>query len=97
LTLDIESENNIGTVEELGERIFEGTGWEVDSEKIPQKTEDTLFEISLSSDLNLSNVVRLDDASSVSPIETYVGSMSIAAGQKFYLFYSTLKDKAERC
>ena len=99
LTLDIELENNIGTIEELGNRIFAGTGWEVDADVIPQKTEEALIKIKFTTDATFNNVYHLDDSESIAPDENFVsgdGILEIPQGKSIYVFYSTLKEGKDR-
>lgn len=106
LILDVEKGNNIGTVEELGNRIFDGTGWEVGSEGIPQKTEESLIEIKFDQEFTLKNVVQLSDKDTVAPGEGIATELKILGGkfidgqkidgQSIYVFYSTLKSGADR-
>ena len=96
LILDTELGNNVGTVSELGNKIFSGTGWSVSSESIPQKTEETLIEITFSSDFTLKNTVRLDNSAMEAPEEGTAADLSIDEGESIYIFYSSLKDGMDR-
>jgi hypothetical protein len=95
LTLDTQLENNIGTVSELGHAIFDGTGWDVDSEAIPQKMEENLIKISFSNDSNivLQKAVQLIDSDSISPQESTAQNLIIPKNGTIYVFYSTLKNE----
>lgn len=95
LTLDTELGNNIGTVGELGSRIFEGTGWAVDAETIPQKVQENLIAIKLNTNLNLTNLVRLNDTN-VAPTETTNITLALKPNDIIYVFYSVLKEGRDR-
>ena len=96
LTLDTELGNNVGTVKELGDKIFSGTGWSVESEKIPQKTEESLVEIKFLNETVLSNTVKLTDADTVAPTPGSKSSLTIPKNSSIYVFYSSLKDGMDR-
>ena len=95
LILDTELGNNIGTVSELGNKIFDGTGWDVESETIPQKTEETLVEIKFNSEFTLKNTVRLDKSSTEDP-DGATADLTIPENKSIYIFYSSLKDGMDR-
>ena len=95
LTLDTELGNNIGTVGELGSRIFEGTDWEVDAETIPQKVQENLIAIKLNANLNLTGLVRLNDTN-VAPTETTNITLALKPNDIIYVFYSVLKEGKNR-
>jgi hypothetical protein len=47
LTLDSSLMNNMGTAEELGYRVLEGTDWAIESEKILQTQDEALVMLTL--------------------------------------------------
>lgn len=97
LTLDLELQNNIGTVKELGGRIFDGTGWTVEADNIPQKMEEPLIEIPLVTDIVLEGVCKLMEYDANPPLrESGLSNLSIKAGSKIYVFYSVLQNGADR-
>ena len=95
LTIAVEKGNNIDTVGVLGNRIFEGTDWKVESEKIPQKTTENLIEIKFNNKYTLKEVYQLKDDTTVAP-EEVESTIDILSGQSIYVFYSTLKDGKDR-
>ena len=96
LTLDTNLENNIGTVGELGATILKDTDWKVKAERIPQTLEEALVEVTFAFDATISNVTRLLNSNSISPTEQQVDLIDVSAGEKIYIFYSCLKNEADR-
>lgn len=85
IELDTELRNNQGTVHELAEEIFKDTDWEVvdSGEKFQELIEEPLYEVTLNK-----NIVAYD-------MEDETNTLSIAAGEKVYTFYSTISEKDE--
>lgn len=82
LEFDQELNNNQGTVQELAEKVLEGTDWVVDkdnSDRILQTIEEPLYKVTLSKSL------KAKDKNSV--------EKTIAQGNVIYLFYSVVENK----
>jgi hypothetical protein len=77
LTFDEKLGNNQGTVQELAERILEGTDWMVgeNTETIKQTKEEPLYEITLNRD-----IVAFRESDGEESI--------VSSGEKIYAFYS---------
>ncbi len=90
LVLDEELNNNVGTVVELAEKILEGTDWQVsreNSETIRQLTEEPLYEVTLSEDIRVINILNPTEPANLKA-ETDAEKFVIKAGNKIYVFYS---------
>lgn len=89
IELDIELENNIGTITELAENILEGTGWRVDndSEILRSYNEEQLYEILLNKPIAAYPIdFSAKDGIGAQPI-------TIAKNEKIYVFFSSLTDE----
>lgn len=84
LVFDLEKENNQGNVNELGNRILEGTDWRIgeDTELIKQTQEEALYEIVLRKPIEAFNTLTGD-------------LIKIAAGEKIYAFYTSITNKED--
>ena len=89
LTFDTTLENNLGTITELGSKIVEGTDWEIDienSDLIQQKEKETLYECTLGREIIATCLWDFEEHKKGDLI-------SIAAGEKIYVFYSSYINK----
>ena len=80
IELDTDLENNIGTVQELGEEILRGSDWQLsdeDQEIIKQTNEEALYSLVLTS--SITNVKLLNSDSNFGTIN---------AGQRIYAYYT---------
>lgn len=74
--------NNSGTAAELGQRVLEGTDWQLrQSDIIRQKTEEPVYEVKLSQDIVVKDSNHEDAL--------------IPAGANILVFYSVVQNKAE--
>lgn len=82
LVFSTEKQNNQGTVIELGERILEGSDWEIDaaaSDIIQQENEEPVFEITLNDEIDVHD-------------DTIDEDTSIYIGEKVLLYYQPIAD-----
>ena len=80
IELDTDLENNIGTVQELGEEVLRGSDWQLsneDQEIIKQTNEEALYSLVLTS--SITNAKLLNDDSSFGTINT---------GRRIYAYYT---------
>lgn len=84
LVFDIETKNNQGNINELGERILAGTDWQIaqDTQLIQQTQEEALYKIVLRTGITATNVLTKE-------------TKTIPAGQVIYTFYSCIANKEE--
>jgi hypothetical protein len=61
VTLDAELMNNLGTVQQLGEFVMDGTDWHVSSEAFVEMVEDSLVYIQLPDSLSGYKVCHITD------------------------------------
>ena len=80
LEFDPELENNTGTVVQLGERVLEGSDWEIKegSDVLQQTKNEPLYEIFLSKQITGTNMLDSSD------------KITIPAGRTIYGFYSNI-------
>ena len=83
LEFDSELENNIGTVEELGEKILAESDWRLKStgEKLKQTVEEPLYLIQLKQSIKVKNM------------ENESETLTIASGKFVYGFYNNIVNK----
>lgn len=85
IELDAKLENNQGTIWQLGETILEGSDWQIDDsvEKtvFKQTKEEPLYKIILTQDIEATNMENEED------------TISIAAGQEIYGFYTPISEE----
>ena len=95
LVLDSTQMNNIGTSEELGCRILEGTGWTLESEKIVQTQEESLVTLKLPADLTGYRIFRVNDSKTnlvsqgATATELSLDDKEAMQGKLIYAFYSS--------
>lgn len=85
IELDNELENNMGTIDQLGEYILEGSDWKLDyanTSNLKQYKEEPLYEIWVDSSVNMT-ATKLE-----APLET----MSIK-GKRIFVFYSDIVEQ----
>ena len=86
LIFDTELENNFGTIIQLGEKVVEGTDWEIDtanSDILIQTSEEPLYSVALLAPITVSNLNP--DA----PLQT----KSFLTGNTVYIYYSSITDQ----
>lgn len=95
LVLDSTQMNNIGTSEELGCRILEGTGWTLESEKIVQTQEESLVTLKLPTNLTGYRIFRVNDSKTnlisqgATATELSLNDKKAMQGKLIYAFYSS--------
>lgn len=93
LEFSTELENNMGTIGELGAKVLEGTDWQVSSSDTLRQTKiETLYEYSAAKDINLGAVYKFSP-----PNFNIVNNLTIPAGAKIYVFYSSLEESGKDC
>lgn len=93
LEFSTELENNMGTISELGTKVLEGTDWQVSSADILRQTKiETLYEYSAVKDIDLGVVYKFSP-----PNFNMVNNLTIPAGEKIYVFYSSLEENGKDC
>lgn len=87
LVFDEKLNNNTGNVQQLGEKIVEGTDWRIgeETEIIQQKQQEALYRVKLNQDIN---AYKANDINQESPI-------TLSAGSVIYAFYSCVSNKIE--
>ena len=86
IELDVELENNIGTIQQLGEAVLSGSDWQLASEGqevIQQTNNEALYSIILTSPLN--NIKQLDETTPIYQEETFT---TIPSGARIYVYYT---------
>ena len=89
IVLDVELENNTGTIVELGRKVLEGSDWQIPEEHdliLRQTKEEPLYEILLAQSLQGFKPMALD--------KEYEVVSEIAAGLKIYGFYTCVSNKS---
>ena len=87
IELDIELENNTGTIKELGKAVLEGSDWQLAEEEcdiIQQTNDEALYLIKLNR--NITGTIRGSD-----PIST----KSISSGSWIYVYYTSYANQVE--
>ena len=87
LEFDNDLGNNMGTLPELAERVLEGSDWQLTEENdvIHQYIEEPLYQLTLDKNIN---------ATCARNGSGYEKSITISAGEKIYIFYSSLSNKS---
>lgn len=83
-----------GTAKELAEQVLTGTGWDVQSDNIPQTTEEALVKISLT-ERPLTNCCKIDDTDEYKPTPSD-SPYTIPQHAVIYGFYSCCRNKSPR-
>ena len=90
--LDSKLFNNLGTAQDLGNKVLKDTDWTVESEKIVQTQDEALVMLKLPSNLSTYTIYQIDDSALSTNGATYSSisntDKSAMAGKEIYAFYS---------
>lgn len=101
VTLDAELMNNVGTAQELAEKVMEGTDWKVESEVFVEKIEEALVYVAISNK-SLGNAKKITDQTdlehgiSIGSGDLFDESKDEADTKTCLAFYSSCIDKPHR-
>ena len=87
LEFDTELENNQGTIKELGEKIIDGTDWQLDADNsdiVFQEVEESVYVTDIKNFFTATGLNRETGADT---------SVSVTSGENILLFYSTFENK----
>ena len=82
IVLDLETENNMGTAQELGNMVLRGSDWQIgkDSELIQESNPEAVYQVTLYRDLTAYDIFTNEE-------------ITVPAQSVIYVFYSTIANK----
>jgi hypothetical protein len=82
----------------LGERVLEGSGWNVWSEPVAQTLEEALVELNFPQDMSKYAIYKIDDSKVTTEglKITKLSDTALFKGKKVYAFYSSCNSKPDR-
>ena len=92
VTLDSESVNNSGTLQEIAETVLEDTDWEVESDVIVQTIEEPLVYIQIPANTKITPVLDQDENDKTSGVSRGT-QITLSKASKVLAFYSSCRNK----